>query len=91
MTAEFHQYILHFKRPGGTSRGVLHTKETYFLKISENNRTGIGECAIFRGLSYDDIPEYEEKLRWLCENINENADFIKKELLHFPSIWFCYE
>ena len=91
MTAEFHQYILHFKRPGGTSRGVLHTKETYFLKISENNRTGIGECAIFRGLSYDDIPEYEEKLRWLCENINENADFIKKELLHFPSIWFGYE
>ncbi|ROI07123.1 o-succinylbenzoate synthase [Kaistella haifensis] len=91
MTAEYHQYILNFKRPGGTSRGVLHTKETYFLKISENNRTGIGECAVFRGLSYDDVPEYEEKLRWLCENINENADFIKKELLHFPSIWFGYE
>ena len=91
MTAEYHQYILNFKRPGGTSRGVLHTKETYFLKISENNRTGIGECAIFRGLSYDDVPEYEEKLRWLCENINENADFIKKEMLHFPSIWFGYE
>ena len=91
MTAEFHQYILHFKRPGGTSRGVLHTKETYFLKISENNRTGIGECAVFRGLSYDDVPEYEEKLRWLCENINENPSSIKEELRHFPSIWFGYE
>ncbi len=91
MTAEYHQYILNFKRPGGTSRGVLHTKETYFLKISENNRTGIGECAIFRGLSYDDVPEYEEKLRWLCENINKDPDYIKKELHHFPSIWFGYE
>lgn len=91
MTAEFHQYILHFKRPGGTSRGVLHTKETYFLKISENNRIGIGECAIFRGLSYDDVPEYEEKLRWLCENINENPSSIKEKLRHFPSIWFGYE
>lgn len=91
MTAEFHQYILNFKRPGGTSRGVLHTKETYFLKISENNQTGIGECAVFRGLSYDDVPEYEEKLRWLCENINENSTLIKEKLLNFPSIWFGYE
>ena len=91
MTAEFHQYIINFKRPGGTSRGVLHTKETYFLKISENNQTGIGECAVFRGLSYDDVPEYEEKLCWLCENINENSTLIKEELLHFPSIWFGYE
>ncbi|MCQ4034185.1 o-succinylbenzoate synthase [Kaistella montana] len=91
MTAEYHQYILNFKRPGGTSRGVLHTKETYFLKISENNQTGVGECAVFRGLSYDDVPEYEEKLRWLCKNIDENPDFIKEELLHFPSIWFGYE
>ena len=91
MTAEYHQYILNFKRPGGTSRGVLHTKETYFLKISENNRTGIGECAVFRGLSYDDVPEYEEKLRWLCENINENPSSIKEKLRHFPSIWFGYE
>lgn len=91
MTAEFHQYILHFKRPGGTSRGVLLTKETYFLKISKNNRIGIGECAVFRGLSYDDVPEYEEKLRWLCENINENPSSIKEKLRHFPSIWFGYE
>lgn len=91
MTAEFHQYILHFKRPGGTSRGVLHTKETYFLKISKNNRIGIGECSVFRGLSYDDVPEYEEKLRWLCENINENPSSIKEKLRHFPSIWFGYE
>lgn len=91
MTATYRQYILNFKRPGGTSRGVLHTKETFFLEISENGRKGIGECGIFRGLSYDDVPDYEEKLKWLCENINGNYEVLKNELLHYPSIWFGYE
>lgn len=91
MEAKFQQYILNFKRPGGTSRGILHTKETYLLEISEGNKKGIGECGIFRGLSYDDVPEYEEKLQWLCDNINQNYDFLKEELRKFPSIWFGFE
>ena len=91
MTATFKQYFLEFKKPSGTSRGVLRTKETFFLEIEENAKIGIGECAIFRGLSFDDVPEYEEKLSWLCENINQDFEFLKKELKHFPSIWFGYE
>lgn len=90
-TATFKQYILEFKQASGTSRGVLTTKETYFLEISEGDKKGIGECAIFRGLSFEDVPEYEEMLKWLCENINENKKLLRKELLHFPSIWFGYE
>ena len=65
MNAQFTQHNLIFKQASGTSRGVLTTKETYLLEISENNKKGIGECAIFRGLSYDDVPDYEEKLTWL--------------------------
>ncbi len=91
MEACFFQHILNFKRPGGTSRGVLKTKETYILEISENEKKGIGECGLFRGLSFDDVPEYEEKLQWLCENINEKTSFLKEELKYFPSIWFGYE
>lgn len=91
MTAKYYQYILNFKRPGGTSRGVLHKKETFILEVFENDKKGIGECGLFRGLSYDDVPEYEEKLKWLCENINEDYEFLKEELRHFPSIWFGYE
>lgn len=91
MTAKYYQYILNFKRPGGTSRGILHTKETFILEVFENDKKGIGECGLFRGLSYDDVPEYEEKLKWLCENINEDYEFLKEELRHFPSIWFGYE
>lgn len=89
--ATFKQFFLEFKQASGTSRGVLHTKETYFLEITEGDKKGIGECAIFRGLSFEDVPEYEEMLKWLCENINENKKFLRKELLHFPSIWFGYE
>lgn len=91
MTAKFHQYLLNFKNPSGTSRGILKTKETFFLEIFEGDNKGIGECALFRGLSYDDVSEYEEKLQWLCENINENSEILKEELKHFPSIWFGYE
>ena len=76
-SAKFFKYILEFKNPGGTSRGILHTKETFILEISENGKKGIGECGLFRGLSYDDVPEYEEKLNWLCENINEDSEFLK--------------
>jgi len=91
MEAAYLKYLLQFKRPSGTSRGVLLDKETFILTISEDGRKGVGECAIFRGLSFDDRPGYEEKLKWLCENINQDGAFLKEELKEFPSIWFGYE
>ena len=91
MTAKYYKYLLKFKRPSGTSRGVLLEKETYILEVFEKDKKGIGECAIFRGLSYDDRPDYEEKLKWLCENIHQDPEFLKEELKEFPSIWFGYE
>lgn len=91
MKASYFKYVLEFKRPSGTSRGVLLDKETFILEISEDGKKGIGECAVFRGLSFDDKPDYEEKLIWLCENIGLNPDFLKEELKDFPSIWFGYE
>ncbi len=91
MTASFEPYLLQFKRPGGTSRGVLHTKETFILKVSESGSEGVGECGLFRGLSCDDVPGYEEKLQWLCDHINLDRTTLKEELQHFPSIWGGYE
>ncbi|WP_394665291.1 o-succinylbenzoate synthase [uncultured Chryseobacterium sp.] len=91
MKAEYSRYLLEFKRPSGTSRGVLLEKETFILEISESGKKGIGECAIFRGLSFDDRQDYEDKLKWLCENIQQETEFLKEELKEFPSIWFGYE
>ncbi|WP_284462797.1 o-succinylbenzoate synthase [Chryseobacterium sp.] len=91
MEASYFRYLLQFKRPSGTSRGVLLDKETFILEISENGKKGVGECAIFRGLSFDDRPDYEDKLKWLCENIEKDFADLKEELKDFPSIWFGYE
>ena len=91
MKAEYYRYLLEFKRPSGTSRGVLYEKETFILEISEDGKKGIGECGIFRGLSFDDRPDYEERLQWLCENISKDFNTLKQELKEFPSIWLGYE
>lgn len=91
MTAKYYQYLLKFKRPGGTSRGVLSEKETFILEVFQDDKKGVGECAVFRGLSFDDRPDYEQKLQWLCENINQDSEFLQQELKEFPSIWFGYE
>ncbi|WP_027385108.1 o-succinylbenzoate synthase [Epilithonimonas caeni] len=90
-TAKFHQYILNFKRPSGTSRGVLNTKETYFIEISEDDKKGIGECSLFRGLSFDDDDDYEDALEWACRNINLKLEELQEELINHPSIIFGIE
>lgn len=91
ITARYQQYILNFKQPSGTSRGVLHTKETWFIILNENDKTGIGECGLLRGLSADDRPDYEKKLCWTCENIHLDLDVLYSELVEFPSIQFGLE
>ena len=91
MKATYKKYILNFKRPSGTSRGVMTEKETWFLILEENGKTGIGECGILRSLSIDDRPDYEEKLKWVCHNIHLGKDQLWQELMEFPSIQFGVE
>ncbi|MFZ3273848.1 MAG: o-succinylbenzoate synthase [Lutibacter sp.] len=91
MKAFYQKYILNFKLASGTSRGVLRTKETYFLKVVNGDQIGYGECAVFKGLSIDDREDYEDKLAWLCENIDKNIDELLQELTEFPSIQFGLE
>lgn len=91
MKATYHRYLLNFKRPSGTSRGVLTEKETWFIVLEENGKKGIGECGILRTLSVDDRPDYEEKLRWTCKNIHLGKDELWESLIEFPSIQFGVE
>lgn len=91
MKASYAHYTLHFRQPAGTSRGVLTDKETYFLKLEDEDMPGVfglGECAVFRGLSADDVPAYEDKLRELCANISADKE---TDLHEFPSIRFGLE
>ena len=91
MKATYHKYILQFKRPSGTSRGVMTEKETWFIVLEKEGKKGIGECGILRGLSIDDRPDYEEKLRWTCANIHLGESQLWEALIEFPSIQFGVE
>jgi o-succinylbenzoate synthase len=91
MKATYQKYILNFKQPSGTSRGILNEKETWFIILENNKKKGIGECGILRGLSADDRPDYEEKLQWVCANIYLGKEKLWEALLEFPSIQFGIE
>jgi len=93
LKASYKKHILNFKRPSGTSRGVLNTKETYFLILKTDDGFGVGECGLLRGLSIDDRPDYEEELAGVCENLElgvSEAD-LYEALEEFPSIQFGVE
>lgn len=56
----------------------MRVKDTYFIRLydtSEPSETlSVGECALFRGLSSDDRPDYEERLAEACKNPAEAAN-----------------
>ncbi|NNC50610.1 MAG: o-succinylbenzoate synthase [Flaviramulus sp.] len=89
--ADYKKYVLNFKQASGTSRGILKSKETWIIILRENRNQGLGECGVFRGLSIDDRHDYQEKLKWTCENINLSLDVLLDELIEFPSIQFGLE
>lgn len=92
MKATFQRYILQFKRPAGTSRGVLTEKPTWLLTIEHNGRRGIGECSPLPGLSIDDISDYERsKLLWTCAHISLGKEALWEQLKSYPSIQFGVE
>ena len=89
--ATYKKHVLNFKNPSGTSRGILKTKETWFLILRDTTAMGIGETGLFRGLSIDDVAHYEEKLTWVCNHIDQGLDFLRNELNAYPSIQFGLE
>ena len=36
---------LHFRQPAGTSRGIYHTHQVWYIHLSEGSWQGMGECA----------------------------------------------
>ena len=90
-TAHIIPYRLQFKRPAGTSRGVLHTKDTWFLVLDEDGRRGIGEIAMFRGLSAEDGPEFPALLEKLKRYAFLPLEDLLAEFGHVSSIVFGLE
>lgn len=94
LKAIYQEYNLKFKKPAGTSRGVMNDKHGYLIKISSVDSPeiiGIGECSFIPGLSHDDRDGYEEMVKKVCSEINRPFDELIYELKEWPSIQFGLE
>lgn len=72
LTAQYAPYRLMLKFDARTSRGSMTHKDTWLVKVfddSEPEVAGLGECAVFHGLSADDVPDYEHRLALACQDV----------------------
>ena len=84
---------LHFKQAAGTSRGVYHTRDVWYIVLRDctTGMCGIGECAPLPRLSCDDIPHYEDVLRLHCTRVEETGEIGYEDLRPYPSMLFGLE
>lgn len=90
----FASYItkeLAFKKPARTSRGEMLTHTAYIIRLQQENRVGYGEAAPLKGLSIDDRPDFENKLKEYCLFINDGCPVDVLDMSAFPSLKFAFE
>jgi len=101
---ECKKYTLDFRFDAGTSRGVLRTKDTFFIKVSSKNfpgRSGYGEAGPLPKLSVDDVPDFESRLHQVSQEISNIPIPISEESIlellenavpeNLPSVRFALE
>lgn len=78
MTFDIHwaPYTLCFNFEARTSRAVMRTKKTYFLRLTlvPTGETVYAEVPLFEGLSAEDTPVFEQELERLCRHGIEAYD-----------------
>lgn len=85
----FEKKVFHFKRPSGTSRGILTEKKCWLLSIYDSSNPaikGVGECSIIEGLSPDF--ENDEQYEAILEELVHDPEL---DLSNYPSIKFGLE
>ena len=73
LRAEYSRKLLKFKETAITSRSKMNDKETFIIHVTDDDipgATGTGECALFRGLSAEDTPDYERQLNMHAITLN---------------------
>ena len=102
MEIHIEKKLLHFKKPSGTSRGILYDKPSWILSVRlENGQTAFGECSVIPGLSSDftDENQYQGKLEelkrafastWLLDEFKEQIVFTSEKWLRFLNNWMTY-
>ena len=90
----YKKHVFNFKRPAGTSRGVLRHKTSYYLIVQDTENPhirGIGECSTIKGLSPDLWNTYEKTLEAVCHGPESPEYWLQAGLDDFPSIRFGLE
>ena len=90
---EIYPYLLHFKQPAGTSRGVYTTRKVWYIhaKDRSSDKEGWGECAPLPSLSCDESPEYEKILREFCDKVELTGKIDYESMIDYPSMLFGLE
>ena len=90
--ATYISHTLRFKRPAGTSRGVLKTKPCWYLILRDDlGNTGYGEVSLIPGLSLEDPDELEIRLDHICKLISRGEMSPDQSLPALPGIRFALE
>ena len=82
---------LQFKKPAGTSRGMLTEKPSFFVvarDLEEDGRIGIGECSLIPGLSPESAPRARLELKKLAASGTLDP---KAMSLQYPALKFAAE
>jgi o-succinylbenzoate synthase len=83
---------LAFSFEAKTSRGPIKTHQSYLIYVrNKKGETGWGEAAPLKGLSIDALPNFEEHLAAILQNLNEGFSLDELQLNLFPSIQFAIE
>ena len=95
LKATFEKKIFEFKRPSGTSRGVLTEKKAWFITVWNQDHPkikGVGECSVIPGLSpdYENDDAYEAKVKDVIKDVDYFSMNLE-ELKEYPSIYFGLE
>ncbi len=96
-------YTLRFKFLAGTSRGTLSEKPTWFITVHDPQApqvVGIGEASPLKGLSIDDVPDFEQRLRSVARQLAQQplprtlsdlAAILEVIPTNLPSVRFGFE
>ncbi len=85
------RYRLHFVHPAGTSRGVMHDRDTWFIRWENDGRRGIGEAGPLWGLSREKKASFEPLVRDFCDTLNTDHAISDEILAASPALQFAWE
>ena len=72
LKTKYHQLV--FKRPSGTSRGVLKTKDSWIIYQSDSDGVrAISEVSIIEGLSVESSSDVEQELDHILRSPDQNS------------------